>query len=382
MLVQDYIRNNGIEKLKEEFKIKVKEYDDRLVLNYDQIESPKFEEIVKECRSLILYKSDLRIMARAFDRFFNYGEGNLFSCDNVPIHKCKFFEKLDGSLITLYFDNRQWNFSTRQNAFAEGTCVSGATFLQLCQKTDEYYGIMSFVENMREKNLSFVFELTTPENRVVVPYVHYHLTLLTARNINTGQELYDDQVDSIAKQMGCLRPAVHKYNSWSDMFSDINSRSWQSEGCVMVIERNEDEQSHFRIKVKNPSYLAISNLRNNGQLSAMCVMKLVLKNDYSEYLSYFPEDKKYFYIVQKIVEEWKNKIQSFYDVNCNIESQKEYALLVQKMSKDCQPFLFQMRNMKRSLNECIEKMQDSNIKNLVEMWQLNDKLFSLSQIDG
>ena len=69
MNVVDYLKMHSLEKLKNEFGIVVKEYPDLYVLNYDQIESPKLNDIVRECRGLILDK-DYNIALRSFDRFF------------------------------------------------------------------------------------------------------------------------------------------------------------------------------------------------------------------------------------------------------------------------------------------------------------------------
>ena len=54
MNVQKYLEENGLKKLQEEFKIVVTDYPDRVVLNYDQIDSPRFNPICDECRGLIL----------------------------------------------------------------------------------------------------------------------------------------------------------------------------------------------------------------------------------------------------------------------------------------------------------------------------------------
>lgn len=75
MEVQKYLEIHGLEKLKQEFSIVVTDYPDRVVLNYSQIESPRFHIICDECRALILRKSDWSVMARSFDRFYNWGEG-------------------------------------------------------------------------------------------------------------------------------------------------------------------------------------------------------------------------------------------------------------------------------------------------------------------
>ena len=74
MKVQKYLKEHGLAKLQEEFSIKVKEYPEGLlVLNYDQISSPKSNEITVECRALILDK-DFNVVSRSFDRFFNWKE--------------------------------------------------------------------------------------------------------------------------------------------------------------------------------------------------------------------------------------------------------------------------------------------------------------------
>jgi hypothetical protein len=74
MKVIDFIKYNGIPALVEKYKIKVKDYTDRVVLNYDQIESPRFDPIVDECRALILKKNTWGVLARGYDRFYNVGE--------------------------------------------------------------------------------------------------------------------------------------------------------------------------------------------------------------------------------------------------------------------------------------------------------------------
>ena len=57
MQVQKYLREHGLQKLQDEFAIKVKVYDEGLiVLNYNQIESIKSHPITVECRALILDK--------------------------------------------------------------------------------------------------------------------------------------------------------------------------------------------------------------------------------------------------------------------------------------------------------------------------------------
>lgn len=95
MKVQEFIKEKGWAALKEELFIDVREYDNGLrVLNYDQISSPKMHPVVMECRALKL-DQDGNVVSRAFDRFFNYGEGDT---KNFDFSDCTVFEKADGCL--------------------------------------------------------------------------------------------------------------------------------------------------------------------------------------------------------------------------------------------------------------------------------------------
>lgn len=78
MKVQEWLRNNGgnLELLEEQLGITHNVHEDgRVILNYSQIDSPKQNPIVMECRGLILDKNNnWELVARSFPRFFNRGE--------------------------------------------------------------------------------------------------------------------------------------------------------------------------------------------------------------------------------------------------------------------------------------------------------------------
>jgi hypothetical protein len=94
MNVQLYLEQHGLEKLQEEFFICVNDYGDFCVLNYSQIDSPRFHPICDECRSLILEKNTWKILSRSFDRFYNYQENP--NDKDFPIDKALVQEKVDG----------------------------------------------------------------------------------------------------------------------------------------------------------------------------------------------------------------------------------------------------------------------------------------------
>ena len=156
--VQKFLKEQTIEELtKEPYNLKIKDYIEEglVVLNYSQIDSPKNDPIIAECRGLILNRITYDIVARSFDRFFNYGEGELNTTHNIM--DAKVLEKIDGSLITVYYWNNKWNVATRGMAFAEGLNAFGNTYRSVFDKA---FDINKLTDEM--KDFCFTFELISP----------------------------------------------------------------------------------------------------------------------------------------------------------------------------------------------------------------------------
>ena len=176
--------------LTEQLGIKVKFYDEEgvVLLDYHMIDSPKLNPIVIECRSLILDISTFEVVSRKFDRFFNYGEA-LEYYEDFNLSRSIIMEKADGSLIGVYYHNGKWHISTRGMAFAEGEHTFGGTFKDKVLNAfgmdeQEFQSIFSVFN----KNLTFVFEYTSPENRIVTKYEQPEMVLLSA---NDGEKEWD-----------------------------------------------------------------------------------------------------------------------------------------------------------------------------------------------
>lgn len=76
--VQKYLLDHDMdfEQLKSRYGINYvfNDTDNRVILNYSQLESKKDCKLVEECRGLVLDRTDAGIIARAFNRFYNWGE--------------------------------------------------------------------------------------------------------------------------------------------------------------------------------------------------------------------------------------------------------------------------------------------------------------------
>jgi T4 RnlA family RNA ligase len=285
MQVVQYLKEHGIGKLVSEFGIKVKEYDEGLlVLNYDLIESPKSHPIVMECRSLILDKQ-FNVVSRSFDRFFNLGEQPQTQ-EHIDWSKAVCMEKVDGSLIKVYNWNGRWYIATRGTAFAESP-VNGfaVTFQELVlraiNRPDHFF--QEHCNTWLDPEFTYIFELTSTENRVVKVYEGYKLHYLGARNNATGK--YGDvghEWDAMI--IGAKGVKQYRFSSAAECEQTASHLKDLDEGYVLW------QDGKPVCKIKSPAYVAVHHIRGEG-LNPKRISQLVLTGEAEEYLTYFPEDR-------------------------------------------------------------------------------------------
>lgn len=322
MKVIEFIKENGLDALTEQLAISVKKVDDLLVLNYNQIDSPKTDPIVMECRSLILEAGTLRVVSRGFDRFFNYGEA-LNVTPEIDWARAVAYEKVDGSLIKIYCHKGHWYISTRGTAYAESDCMGyGVTFEELVWKALGVANDAEFQKKCFDADLwdeyTYIFELTSVENRVVKRYEGYKLYYLSARINETGD--YARAVERLASlRLGAVEPKCFIFNTIEDCLRTSRELKDLDEGYVIY-------QDGVPIsKVKSPAYVAVHHIRGEG-LNPKRIMQLVLVNEQDEYLTYFPEDRDVFTPYIQAMESLDIHMDCVYDAIRNTEDQKEYAL--------------------------------------------------------
>lgn len=336
--IQKYLVNSTeptiqekLAKLNAELGIKSKLYpkDGLIILNYDQIESPKSHPIVIECRSLILNMYTYGVVSRKFDRFFNHGECPEFYSD-FDITRSYVFTKEDGSLIGVYYNHftSKWEISTRSLAKAEGDHITGGTFREKVLAAFGYASEDDFQYHMKGFNneYTYIFEYCGPSNRIVTRYDYDHMVLTAIRNNYTGGYIdYNWLLAHAAKlqenELNVLPVKSYNLSSFDDIKKAIDELPALAEGYVCF-----DPVSGKRVKCKSPGYVAIHGLRENGALSMKRAYTLVLINDHEEYLTAFPEDVEHFNPVISRVNQFMEDIKTAYEKVKNITDQKTFAL--------------------------------------------------------
>ena len=341
MKVVKLLKEKGLGVLKE-FGIIVKEYPEGLiVLNYDQIDSPKDNDIVRECRGLILDK-EFNVVSRSFDRFFNYGEQ--FATFNPATAVA--YEKIDGSLIKIYKHKGHWYCSTRGTAFAEsGVNGWGITFADMVYKALGLEGdtitchlkFQLLCEEFLNASSTYICEITGVENRVVTRYQGYTLWLLAERDNQTGE--YYEVPLAICENFGFELPSLYKFSSVEQCIETAKHLPDLQEGYVMY------ENGVPVCKVKSPAYVAVHHIRGEG-LTPKRIAELVVINEQEEYLTYFEEDRKFFTPYVEALDFQLKSAQHHYHKFRDIEDQKKFALEVKDYPYA--QYLFQARKMGES----------------------------------
>lgn len=326
----EFLNNAGdraIEMLVQETAVIAKEYDrgdgqKMYCLNYDQINSPK-TPVTNECRGAIvtITESGWTFLCRPYDRFFNFGESQC-SITESDIGSLVLHEKIDGSLMKVWYNpfTLQWNVGSRGTAFAESEVNGwGITFKNLFERAAGF-DVKGFIGCDTDK--TFIFELTSHENRVVTKYEGTNIWFLGFRNNVNGEtcsdlKFYKDTFDHfvrIGKRISV--DSVHRIKEIFNTFTALE------EGFVAY-----DKSGKPVAKFKSPQYVIAHRIRGEG-LSKKRISELVLMNEHEEYLAVFPEDSEHFVDTIDEFTRLKCDIKSTYNTFRNAGSDKEFALAV------------------------------------------------------
>lgn len=153
--------------------VNVVEKDGLLLFNYSRqaMYSNEWNPFERICRGLIIQKNTGEIVARPFDKFWNYGEDGHFPKGFAQ----ETTEKIDGSLGILY-RNSGYKIATR-GSFDSEQSVWATEFLE--KNFDLIY---------LSENLTLLFEIVYPGDRHVVDYgSREDLFLIGARDRFTGK---------------------------------------------------------------------------------------------------------------------------------------------------------------------------------------------------
>lgn len=347
------------------YNLAIREEDGFVLFKYNQIESDFSLPEVQEARGIVLdLQQQSKVVCRPFKKFFNYGEE---LAAEIDWDSAKISEKLDGSLLKLWHSDRlqQWIFSTNGTIYARN-----ADLYAMCPigKTYEDLALYAFGKSYTPRNLTthfdprytYVFELCSPYNRIVVPYDETKLYYLTSFNNESGEEVnFGDDLDFD-------QPKQYSFSSLEETIAFTQSDSFnnfKNEGFVV-----SDKYSN-RIKIKTEDYLRVHRLRGEAIPTPKRILETILMNEDDEFLTYFPEYKESFAEMREKLDTFMDQLdtqQYNYDkFRDSFETRKDLALWAKKQ-KDPN-FIFQLADNKaKSPSEYIKKLKIDNL--LKRIW--------------
>jgi RNA ligase len=209
----------------------------------------KWDDITLKTRGLVL-DNEGNVVAKAFDKFFNYEElvGNKWVESKIPNEPFEVFEKMDGSLGILFNYNNEWILATK-GSFTSDQALRGMEIL----KKYRYEKLI--------KGFTYLFEIIYPENRIVCEYDFEDLILLAVVDNKDGYELriHDDNIHlegirfrNLYNNLGFK--VVKKYDGVRD-YSELKSKILQNaEGFVIKFENG------VRMKIKGEEYVRLHRI--------------------------------------------------------------------------------------------------------------------------
>ena len=305
LAIVEYIKKYTLEKAISEFNLVCKEYEHKVLLKYNQIESNMSLQEVQDCRGLILEKHTWNVMSLAFRKFFNSGETHAAKIDWDTAH---ILNKEDGTMIQVYWDwhKEVWFAATTGTAEGEGEVNNkyGTTFNELFW--DTVISKYTFNTCLLDKNHVYVFELTTPYNIVVTPHGESSAKLLVVRNRLTLKELSQVDLFMVSESLGI--PLVKSYDlnvsNADELANTLIGMTWSEEGYVV-----RDVYDN-RVKIKNPAYLAVHHLK--GKTAEHNIMTIIKTNELEEFVSTFPDRKEELYRLKDGYDELVSKLESIW----------------------------------------------------------------------
>lgn len=357
-----YLQNGGdLRGLWDIYKVTSKRHSvhqNLVQLKYDQIEANFNLPLVTQCRGLILNEADnWAIVARPFDKFFNYGEE---LADPIDWKTATINEKLDGSLIIMYYHEGAWWVATSGTPDGSGDVGNfGRSFASLFW---EIWDAKKYrLPSEMYESCTFMFELTSPFNRVVVQNTDSTVRLIGVRNNLSGLEL---PIRKFAQWERAREfPPMHSIESLAKTFDTMNPV--KQEGYVVV------DAEYRRIKVKHPGYVALHHMRSS--LSPKRLLQVVRAGEIAEVVASFPEWQEAFERIKARYDGLVVNLEQRWEETKHIVPKKLFA----ESAKKCMVpgILFSLYD--QHIETAEEGLRSMHIEKLAELLAINEALEGL-----
>ena len=282
LAVQRWLRqhNGDLERLKERFGLRgrVHREENLVLLKYQQLSAPFQFAVTRECRGIVLELDTWRVVCYPYEKFFNASEPFAAKAPPLDMKTVRTYEKLDGSLATLYWYNKKWRVSSSGTPDGDGLLTDTETFAEMFWRIWKKEGYAY----PKDKKMNYVFEMIARDNTIVVVPKEDELILHGARRLPSLEEVWPEEIAE-ANGWKCVQSyPLKSFKQIEAACKTLNPH--EHEGFVLV------DANFRRRKVKSPAYVGLSLLSSRGgNDNERNLLRIVRQNEVDEYLSYYPQ---------------------------------------------------------------------------------------------
>lgn len=301
------------------YNLMFRDFDGYTLIKYNQLFSDFKEPMVREARGFIIKKEGYKykLVCMPFTKFFCVGDPNAKNDLRKLYHRKEWYieEKIDGSLIKLFYDNGKWNVSTSGTINAKDAEVQfKMKDINNFKELFDYASKDKINYDRLDKQYTYMFELVSLENKVIVPYEIEDVYYLGRRNNYTLRETpyFEDECIGVEK---CKRPKcrIVKVNKnpkkvMKELQKEVNSFTKEHEhfeGYVI-----SDKSLKTRVKMKSTQYMELFFQKGNGIFSPRKILLMILDQKDDDVLSSFPEYRPKFDMVRRALCIWLENVKN------------------------------------------------------------------------
>ena len=232
--------------------------------------------------------------------------------------------------MTLHPYRGEWHVASSGLPDAAGVAHdSGVTFADLFRRTWSQLGYRPPGE--AEAGRCFMFELMTPEYRVIVSHDRPRIVLHRARDLSMMREL---DPEPMAAEHGWECVGIHPLTCVEEFVEAAKALSpMRGEGYIVR------DAAFRRVKVKSPQYVALAHLKD--AMTGRRLLEIVRANESDEFLSYFPEFRPAYQAVKREYDTLCDTLEADFARLRGLGDQKAFA--AEASGTRCSSPLFAMR---------------------------------------
>ena len=312
--IKKNLKNNAwVDKLKKEpYNLQaVKQFENHptwWMLVYNLFSSDLSNKIVKQCRGTVvevLPEGTVNVICAPYLKFFDINDPHADKI-NWDSKKLKVEEKRDGQLIKCFkykgcdywvtnggtglFTPLDYETETVKDYFdLMSSAIANADSSAVCNiltdkdnKRIDFHVAASWLDKVPD-GWTLMFELTSPQNRIIVKYSESKLELHGARDAEGVEHSPEEVIAMFGIPFDI--PKRWDLNKREDILEALSKMNGlENEGFVVV-----DEENWTRVKMKSPSYLNMKFVRDNDNPEG--IWRLVITEQYDDILPNAPELK-------------------------------------------------------------------------------------------